>query len=71
MTAEANIFARGATRPRILVVDDDLFIRVPLEHALEQEGFHCVSAANGDYARNAGACLDRRHGRKQGSRGAG
>lgn len=53
MTAEANIFARGATRPRILVVDDDLFIRVPLEHALEQEGFHCVSAANG------AECMDR------------
>jgi two-component system alkaline phosphatase synthesis response regulator PhoP len=40
-------------RPRILVVDDDAFIRRPLEFILHQEGFEPITAANGD------ECLER------------
>ena len=34
-------------KPRILVVDDDLFVRRPLESILRQGGFEAVTAANG------------------------
>ncbi len=40
-------------KPRILVVDDDLFVRKPLESVLEQGGFESMTAANGT------ECLDR------------
>ena len=40
-------------KPRILVVDDDLFVRKPLESVLEQGGFEAMTAANGT------ECLDR------------
>jgi two-component system phosphate regulon response regulator PhoB len=32
---------------KILVVDDDLFVRRPLEAALQQEGFDAITAADG------------------------
>ncbi len=35
-------------KPKILVVDDDLFIRKPLESILEQGGFEAMTAANGE-----------------------
>ena len=35
-------------KPRILVVDDDLFIRKPLESILQQGGFEAMTAANGE-----------------------
>ncbi len=34
-------------KPKILVVDDDLFVRRPLESILRQGGFEAVTAANG------------------------
>ncbi len=37
-------------RPTILVVDDDAFIRRPLEFILREEGFRPVTAINGDEA---------------------
>jgi DNA-binding response OmpR family regulator len=37
-----------STRPRILVVDDDAFIRRPLEFILGQEGFEPYTAVDGD-----------------------
>ena len=40
-------------KPRILVVDDDLFIRKPLESILQQGGFEAMTAANGT------ECLER------------
>ncbi len=35
-------------RPRILIADDDAFIRRPLEWILSQEGFDAQTAADGD-----------------------
>ncbi len=35
-------------KPRILVVDDDLFVRKPLESVLQQGGFEAMTAANGE-----------------------
>ena len=35
-------------KPRILIADDDAFIRVPLEWILAQEGFEPDTAADGD-----------------------
>ncbi len=43
----------GVGRPKILVVDDDLFVRRPLEWILEHDGFEPVMASNGD------ECLER------------
>jgi DNA-binding response OmpR family regulator len=45
---------------RILVVDDDAFIRRPLLHMLEQEGFLATAAVDGDdcLARMAAAVPD-------------
>ena len=34
-------------KPRILVVDDDAFVRKPLESVLQQGGFEAMTAANG------------------------
>ena len=39
-------------KPTILVVDDDAFIRRPLEFILRQEGFDPVTAADG------GECME-------------
>ena len=37
------------TQPkRILIVDDDAFIRRPLEFILREEGYHAATAANAD-----------------------
>jgi len=38
---------RVTAKPRILVVDDDLFVRKPLEAVLQQGGFEAMTAANG------------------------
>ena len=35
-------------KPRILIADDDAFIRRPLEWILQQEGFEAETAADGD-----------------------
>ncbi len=40
-----------ATAPRILVVDDDAFVRRPLELILRAEGFDPVTACNGQECR--------------------
>ena len=37
-----------STKQKILVVDDDAFIRRPLEFILRQEGFEPVTASNGN-----------------------
>ena len=34
-------------KPLILIVDDDLFMRVTFQHALENAGFSTVVAADG------------------------
>ncbi len=38
---------RVTAKPRILVVDDDLFVRKPLEAVLQQGGFEAMTAASG------------------------
>jgi DNA-binding response OmpR family regulator len=42
------IDGRQTDTPRVLVVDDDAFIRRPLEFMLRQEGFDPDTAADGD-----------------------
>jgi two-component system phosphate regulon response regulator PhoB len=44
---------RFTTKPRILVVDDDAFIRRPLESILRNEGFEPLTAVDGP------ECLER------------
>jgi CheY-like chemotaxis protein len=40
----------AATKPRILVVEDELIIRLFLVEALEEAGYDVVEAASGDHA---------------------
>ena len=42
-------------KPRILIADDDAFIRRPLEWILKQEGFEPETAADGD------ECMEKLH----------